>query len=509
VRGADKAAITGAAVRRLHRPGRARGQKSLAIEVTLQPGEKSFTDEELKAISDRIVARPRSSARRCDEVTRAAAVREASSRAGALVRPARLAVHRRSAQSGRQARPRHAIGRRVLDWPGDPRVGDALALRLCGGLHALVRTGQAPRLRALSAAALPGERLGEAVALTLVEQAGRSTLARQRAADQRGRPLGRADERAARRRRPVRLPHALFELGASAGLNLSSTVWLTISADSHGEAGGAVLLKPDWTGAAAARRCASPARGRRPQSGRSACGRERLLAYVWPDQERGSPARRRRSTSPRRIRHRSTAGDAADWLEAMLAWSRGGRLPRGDASVAFQYFPPTRSSGSRRGSRPAPREAGAPLAWLRLEKLAGDAQFSLRLRLAGRGRLLAWSHPHGNWIEWLCIYWVDESIALHLFARSMPSSQRRSRARPDGRRRRSARAGSRRSPSRSRPRSCSVSRSRRTRFRQRLAKDGRRRPSEGRIIFIAFASGIAFRRASAPGSGSAGAVRQG
>jgi phenylalanyl-tRNA synthetase beta chain len=32
------------------------GQKSLAVEVTLQPGEKSFTDQELKAISDRIVA---------------------------------------------------------------------------------------------------------------------------------------------------------------------------------------------------------------------------------------------------------------------------------------------------------------------------------------------------------------------------------------------------------------------------------------------------------------------
>jgi phenylalanyl-tRNA synthetase beta chain len=30
--------------------------KSLAVEVTLQPGEKSFTEEELKALSDRIVA---------------------------------------------------------------------------------------------------------------------------------------------------------------------------------------------------------------------------------------------------------------------------------------------------------------------------------------------------------------------------------------------------------------------------------------------------------------------
>ena len=32
------------------------GQKSLALEVTLQPGEKSFTDEELKAVADKVVA---------------------------------------------------------------------------------------------------------------------------------------------------------------------------------------------------------------------------------------------------------------------------------------------------------------------------------------------------------------------------------------------------------------------------------------------------------------------
>ena len=32
------------------------GKKSLAIEVTLQPGEKSYAEADLKAISDRIVA---------------------------------------------------------------------------------------------------------------------------------------------------------------------------------------------------------------------------------------------------------------------------------------------------------------------------------------------------------------------------------------------------------------------------------------------------------------------
>jgi len=57
VRSADKAAITGVLLFDIFTgPGVPDGHKSLAVEVTLQPGQKSFTDEELKAISDRIVA---------------------------------------------------------------------------------------------------------------------------------------------------------------------------------------------------------------------------------------------------------------------------------------------------------------------------------------------------------------------------------------------------------------------------------------------------------------------
>jgi phenylalanyl-tRNA synthetase beta chain len=57
VRGADKGAIASVGLFDLFTgQGVPAGQKSLAVEVTLQPGDKSFTDEELKAISDRIVA---------------------------------------------------------------------------------------------------------------------------------------------------------------------------------------------------------------------------------------------------------------------------------------------------------------------------------------------------------------------------------------------------------------------------------------------------------------------
>lgn len=57
VNGADKANIVGARLFDDFRgAGVPEGQKSLAIEVTLQPGEKSYTEAELKAIADRITA---------------------------------------------------------------------------------------------------------------------------------------------------------------------------------------------------------------------------------------------------------------------------------------------------------------------------------------------------------------------------------------------------------------------------------------------------------------------
>jgi phenylalanyl-tRNA synthetase beta chain len=57
VKGADKALITDARLFDIFTgTGVPEGQKSLAIEVTLQPGEKSFTDEELKVVADKVVA---------------------------------------------------------------------------------------------------------------------------------------------------------------------------------------------------------------------------------------------------------------------------------------------------------------------------------------------------------------------------------------------------------------------------------------------------------------------
>ncbi|HWK41888.1 MAG TPA: phenylalanine--tRNA ligase subunit beta [Croceibacterium sp.] len=57
VRGADKANIVDARVFDVFAgQGVPEGQKSLAVEVRLQPGDKSYTDEELKAVADKVTA---------------------------------------------------------------------------------------------------------------------------------------------------------------------------------------------------------------------------------------------------------------------------------------------------------------------------------------------------------------------------------------------------------------------------------------------------------------------
>ncbi len=53
VRGADKASIVAARVFDVFERG---AEKSVAVEVVLQPGEKSFTDADLKAVADKVVA---------------------------------------------------------------------------------------------------------------------------------------------------------------------------------------------------------------------------------------------------------------------------------------------------------------------------------------------------------------------------------------------------------------------------------------------------------------------
>lgn len=304
------------------------------------------------------------------------------------------------------------VGRRVLDWPGDPKAAaDALALRLCGGLHGLVRGGGAPRLAPLyPPAPLPDpEALWSAVRTVLDEQA--AALDRWLDSAPQTNEVGRAALLmsgllvvADRFRLPVRL----YELGASAGLNLLLDRYgYDLGGLRAGDRASPVQLRPEWKGPAppdAALGIAGRA-GEDLNPARLPADRERLLAYVWPDQPRRlaqiEAALGLAAADPPRL----DRADAADWIEARLAIEPEPGVARVTMhSVAFQYFGAGAQARVARHieAAGARASAAAPLAWLRFEKRPEDETYSLRLRIwPGEDRLLAWAHPHGSSVRWL------------------------------------------------------------------------------------------------------------
>jgi hypothetical protein len=301
------------------------------------------------------------------------------------------------------------VGRRVLDWPGADPFADALPLRLTGGLHALVRRGEAPALAdCYPPRPLPdAEGLWAAVRPALAHPDLPLWLDSPPQTNEVGRSavlmaglLVVADEFP----RPVEL----LELGASAGLNLIL--------DRYGHDLGGLLagnpdsplqLKPEWMGDRPPDDRVEVARRRgvdlNPLDPRR--DGERLLAYVWPDQRRRlaqlEAALALAAPDPPRV----DRGDAADWLEARLAERPAVGATRVVLhSIAFQYFP----AGTKRRIAAAMATAGksatgeSPLAWLRYEHDEAEERITLRLRTwPGQERLLAYCHAHGSVVHWV------------------------------------------------------------------------------------------------------------
>ena len=306
--------------------------------------------------------------------------------------------------------PATEVGARVLSWPGDPLGGgDALALRLCGGLHALVRSGQAPELATLyPPEPLPAvERLAGALGPLLREMSLLPWLDSAPQTNEVGRSaILMAGLLAAASRH--RMPIHLYELGASAGLNLQLDRYgYDLGGLGAGDPDSPLQLAPRWKGAP------PPDAEVRIEARRGVDlgpldpvrDRDRLLAYVWADQTERLAKAEAAFDLARRDPPRVEAGDAADWIERNL--SPGG--PPGVLrvvmhTVAFQYFPKGVQArvAAHIEAAGAAANADSPLAWLRFEKLPDDAAYSLRLRLwPGEDRLLAWAHPHVSAVEYV------------------------------------------------------------------------------------------------------------
>ena len=250
------------------------GQKSLAVEVTLQPGEKSFTEEELKAISDRIVAAAaKARARRFAPDAREEAVRAAfAQQAGWCTGSARpsppcSAACSASGSMKHRARPAGArLARRCDRSATRCRCGSA------AGSISSSASGAAPALAALYPphalpdadalwGAAPGARRPGFAALARrppqTNEVGRSAVLMSGLLTIAARFVSRS---------------RLLELGASAGFNLLLDHYgYDLGGLAAGDPASPLRLEPEWTGPPPPGRGGDRRRprGRRPQSGRS------------------------------------------------------------------------------------------------------------------------------------------------------------------------------------------------------------------------------------------------
>ncbi len=312
------------------------------------------------------------------------------------------------------------VGRRVLDWSGRPDArGDSVPLRLAAGLHALVRRGRLPRLAALYPPhPMPGREALEAALTEALAEADADLLPWLDRAPQTNEPARSAPLMAgllAVAAETGGLPFALHELGASAGLVLLLDRYEhRLGGVTAGTPGAPVKVAPAWEGGpppegppvrvAQRRGCdLDPLEVTKPED------RERLLAYVWPDQaDRLARTEAAIGVAAAGDPPRLDRAEAAEWAETALD---PGGAEAGVArvlmhAVALQYAP--EETVARIAAHAARVGAAAtdrtPFAWLRFE---ADPEFgergSLRLTLwpGGGERVLALGDTHGEKLRWL------------------------------------------------------------------------------------------------------------
>jgi hypothetical protein len=308
--------------------------------------------------------------------------------------------------------PATSLGRRLEGWPGNPQ-DDALMLRVTGGLHALVRAGKTPALAALypPAPQPDPDALWAALAPVLTGKAILPWLDTAPQTNEVARSgvlvpgfLTIAAE--------TGLPLALLELGCSAGLNLVPDRYAyRLGTLEAGNPDSCLRIEPVWEGAAppAAPLAIASRAGvdLNPLDLLDPDARNRLLAYVWPDQPQRLERMARAIAITAEDMPEIVQGDAADFVEAHVK-PRKGVATTVYHSIAFQYFPP--QSQARIAAHMEKAGAGAttaaPLAWLRFELEPGadsgvPPTLCLTLWPGGKDRLLARAHPHGKLVHWL------------------------------------------------------------------------------------------------------------
>ena len=301
--------------------------------------------------------------------------------------------------------PQSALGRRL---GGQIAPEDKMPLRLAGALHGVARAGD-PDLAPVypphvaSDAALRAA-LGRALTRAAATILPRLDHPPQTNEVARSAVLIAAGNWLTAR---FRLPLVLSELGSSAGVNL---LWdhygLDLPDRRLGPSDPVLTLAPDWRGdlPPAAQPQVLDRAGVDLAPLDAVDDRERLLSFIWPDQE----ARLQRCGAAldlvARLRPDIARDDAAAWGERRLAARHPGALHLVWHTVVASYFSPATAARWQAALTAAGGRATAdsPLAHLAMEEDATGPGAALTLTLWPGGQAIAVGRAdfHGRWVEW-------------------------------------------------------------------------------------------------------------
>lgn len=302
----------------------------------------------------------------------------------------------------------------IMAWPEDRLRYDALALRVAGALHALVLSG---RDRGLATVYPPHEAPAGDDALWSV--VGAAIRGHQEFLTE---FLGHPPQTNETARAAVLLvgfhevaqltgkPLALYEIGASAGLNQHwDRFHYTLGDTAWGPADASVRLTPEWRGRSpelapidvdSCRAC-----DRNPLDVSDPAQALRLRAFIWPDQLERLKRLDAAIAIAREHGVRLARADAEDWTAASLMQLRPGVATVIYHSIFWQYL----TTETQRTLRSTIEVAGAgaseeaPLAWVRMEPDEDEpyrrAALYVTLWPEGDRRVLAFSDYHARWIE--------------------------------------------------------------------------------------------------------------
>jgi hypothetical protein len=308
----------------------------------------------------------------------------------------------------------NAFGRRILEWPGDP-YADNVALRAAGALHALARSGWEPDLAAVYP---PAEVSDHTLWVAIVGSLSRHSnfLAERLSSAPQTNEVARSAlilGAMLRIAEATRLPLEIYEIGASAGLNLEFDRYRYDLGEGRrwGLVEAPLTIECPWSGNLPPLDAPLRIVGRhgcdlRPIDATNAGDRERLLSYIWADQTKRFARIETALAMAGAQGPRVEKAEAEAWLRRELGKSQ----PNGVVRVVFhtivwQYLPgPTRSGIEALFAQvQADASVRRPFARVSIEADASSARgarMELTLSPGGETITLGRGDFHGRWAEW-------------------------------------------------------------------------------------------------------------